>query len=114
MKPIARLPRFLSLLLAATCLLGASACVHRVDIQQGNFLEPADIERVSVGMTRVQVRSVLGTPMVADPFVSNRWDYFYYHKPGRSNHAERRHFIVHVDSEDQGERIERPTGTPPA
>lgn len=110
----ARLPRFLTLLLAVACLAGTSACVHRVDIQQGNFLEAEDVERISVGMTRVQVRSVLGTPMVADPFVSSRWDYLYYHKPGRSNRAERRHFIVHFDGEDKVERIERPTATPPA
>ena len=45
-----------------------AACVHRIDIQQGNFLDAEDIDRVAVGMTRVQVRSLLGTPMVADPF----------------------------------------------
>ena len=62
---------------------GLTGCVHRIDIQQGNFLDTEDIDRVSVGMTRLQVRALLGTPMVADPFVNSRWDYIYYMKRGR-------------------------------
>jgi outer membrane protein assembly factor BamE len=93
-------------LLACSALTG---CVHRVDIQQGNFLNSEDIDRVSVGMTRVQVRALLGTPMVADPFVHSRWDYVYYLKRGRVDQARRRHFIVFFDGSDKVERIERPT-----
>lgn len=76
-----------------------SGCVHRIDIQQGNFLEAKDIDRVTTGMTRVQVRALLGTPMVADPFTSSRWDYVYYLKKGRWHKAEQRHFIVFFDAE---------------
>jgi outer membrane protein assembly factor BamE len=99
--------------LIATALLsgGLSGCVHRVDIQQGNFLKVEDIERVTVGMTRVQVRAVLGTPMVADPFVSTRWDYMYYFKRGRWSEPQKRHFIVFFDATDKVERIDRPTDT---
>lgn len=103
--------------LIVTALLagGLSACVHRVDIQQGNFLKPEDIDRVTVGMTRVQVRAVLGTPMVADPFVSTRWDYMYYFKRGRWSEPQKRHFVVFFDATDKVERIDRPTDTvPPA
>jgi outer membrane protein assembly factor BamE len=88
---------------------GLTACVHRIDIQQGNFLDTEDVDRVSVGMTRVQVRALLGTPMVADPFVNSRWDYIYYFKRGRSNQELRRHFIVYFDGTDKVERIEKPT-----
>ena len=102
--------RFLTLALAALLTLGGlSACVHRVNIQQGNFLDAEDIDRVAVGMTRVQVRALLGTPMVADPFVSNRWDYVYYLKLGRWDQAQSRHFIVYFDPTDKVERIEKPT-----
>src|SRR5688500_16561990 len=90
---------------------GLSACVHRVDIQQGNFLDSEDIDRVAVGMTRVQVRSLLGTPMVADPFVSTRWDYVYYLKRGRWDGPQQRHFIVFFDPTDKVERIERSKDT---
>ena len=102
-----------SLIAAALLLGGVSGCVHRVDIQQGNFLDKEDIDRVAIGMTRVQVRSLLGTPMVADPFVSQRWDYMYYFKRGRWTEAQKRHFIVFFDATDKVERIDRPTDTVP-
>lgn len=87
-------------------LLAATGCVYRIDIQQGNFLEDKDIDRVTVGMTRAQVRSLLGTPMVADPFNDSRWDYVYYFKPGRSSKVVRRHFIVFFE-DDKVARIDR-------
>jgi outer membrane protein assembly factor BamE len=102
---------FASLIAALLTAGGLSACVHRIDIQQGNFLDTEDIDRVSVGMTRVQVRALLGTPMVADPFVSTRWDYVYYLKRGRWDKAQQRHFIVFFDATEKVERIERPTDT---
>lgn len=100
-----------SVVVALLTFGGLTGCVHRIDIQQGNFLDTEDIDRVSVGMTRLQVRALLGTPMVADPFVNSRWDYIYYMKRGRSseNQALRRHFIVFFDSTDKVERIEKPT-----
>jgi outer membrane protein assembly factor BamE len=121
MKPInysrssLRVRAFASLLATALLAGGLSACVHRVDIQQGNFLDTEDIDRVAVGMTRVQVRSLLGTPMVADPFVSTRWDYVYYLKRGRWAEPQKRHFIVFFDAQEKVERIDRPVDTvPPA
>lgn len=98
------------LLLAVALSLG---CVHRIDIQQGNFLEAKDIDRVAVGMTRVQVRALLGTPMVADPFTSTRWDYVYYLKRGRWKKPEQRHFIVffETDKVNRIDRSDKPTAT---
>lgn len=102
---------FASLIAVLLAGLGLTGCVHRIDIQQGNFLDSEDIDRVAVGMTRVQVRSLLGTPMVADPFVNSRWDYVYYLKRGRWSEPRQRHFIVFFDAADKVERIERPTDT---
>lgn len=70
-------------------------------------LDVKDIERVNVGMTRVQVRALLGTPMIADPFHQERWDYYFYLKMGRWEHPMRRHFIVHFDADDKVARIEK-------
>jgi outer membrane protein assembly factor BamE len=96
-----------SAVVALLTLGGLSGCVHRVNIQQGNFLDTEDIDRVAVGMTRVQVRALLGTPMVADPFATNRWDYVYYLKLGRADEAQRRHFIVYFDPTEKVERVEK-------
>lgn len=67
-------------LLALTCLI-LSACFlkpYKVPIQQGNFLDPAVIAKLKPGMTRSQVRFLLGTPLITDPFHPERWDYVYY------------------------------------
>ncbi|MBT8441917.1 MAG: outer membrane protein assembly factor BamE [Gammaproteobacteria bacterium] len=91
----------LSLLLAATLLLGA--CVYRVDVQQGNLLEDSDVDAVQVGMTRSQVRFLLGTPIIADTFHQERWDYIYYFRQGRQRKAERHWMIVYFD----GDKVSR-------
>jgi outer membrane protein assembly factor BamE len=102
-------PRFaLALSLALGASMATTGCVYRIDIQQGNFLEDEDIDRVAVGMTRVQVRALLGTPMVADPFESSRWDYVYYLKEGRLKKPTQRHFIVFFEG-DKVTKIDRST-----
>ena len=101
--------RLRRLAVVALALVALGACVHRIDIQQGNFLDAEDIDRNSVGMTRVQVRALLGTPMVADPFQNARWDYVYYFKRGRLRKPIQRHFIVYFDTSDKVEKIDRPS-----
>ena len=64
---------FLSLLLAFLVL--ANGCVYQAALSQGNLLDQEDIDQVEVGMTRGQVRFLLGTPMIDDPFHEDRWDY---------------------------------------
>ena len=90
--------------------LGAAAagCVYRINIQQGNFLDQAAVEQVKAGMTRSQVRYLLGTPMVADPFDKERWDYIYYLKKGRSRHVDSRRVTVYFDG-DKVARLDKPT-----
>ena len=55
-----------------------SACTpYKMDIRQGNLVTPDMREKLKVGMTKQQVRYVLGTPMINDAFHGNRWDYSY-------------------------------------
>ena len=72
-----------TLLLAAGALL-ASGCVYKMNIQQGNYLVAESVSQLKEGMTRSQVRFLLGTPMVEDDFHKDRWDYVYYLRKGRS------------------------------
>ena len=95
--------RALAIVLAASAL---AACVYRIDIQQGNLLDDEDIVQVEVGMTRSQVQFLLGTPMVADSFHRDRWDYAYYFRRGRSPDLIQRWVIVYFEN-DRVARIDR-------
>jgi outer membrane protein assembly factor BamE len=90
---------FQRLLLGTALSVLASGCVYRINIQQGNFLDQAAVDQVKDGMTRSQVRYLLGTPMVADSFNKERWDYIYYLKKGRSRHVDSRRVTVYFDGE---------------
>jgi outer membrane protein assembly factor BamE len=92
--------------LAVLACVSLSACVYRPNIQQGNLLEPDTIDQVEIGMSRSAVEFLLGTPMVADSFHQDRWDYPYYLKIGRSRDIERSWVSVYFEN-DRVARIER-------
>jgi len=50
---------------------------HKVEVQQGNLIAPEMREKLKVGISSAMVRSILGTPLVMDPFHPKRWDYVY-------------------------------------
>jgi outer membrane protein assembly factor BamE len=104
-----RLPRATFALGAVAALLLAPAlggCVYRMDIQQGNFLEGKTVDKLEVGMTRTQVRYLLGTPLVPSVFNHDRWDYLYYFQRGRLRKPKQRHLVVFF-KEDKVTRFER-------
>lgn len=80
-------------------VLVLSACIktHRIDIQQGNLVTDAEIAQLSPGMTKREVRYILGTPLVVDPFHQNRWDYFYSLDVKGEETIQRRFTIVFED-----------------
>lgn len=63
--------------LSLVALSGCGRYPYKIDVPQGNVITPKQLETLALGMTRNQVRFVLGTPLVADPFHPDRWDYFY-------------------------------------
>lgn len=50
---------------------------YRIDIQQGNFITQKEVAKLEKGMSKEQVRFILGTPLLQSPFHQNRWDYPY-------------------------------------
>lgn len=50
---------------------------YKMEIRQGNYITPEMRKKIKVGMSRQQVSSVLGSPLVNDVFHANRWDYIY-------------------------------------
>jgi outer membrane protein assembly factor BamE len=67
-------------LLVLLQFLGCSvfpSVLFKIDVQQGNVVTQDMIEKLKPGMTKSQVRFVLGTPLIVDAFRDNRWDYAY-------------------------------------
>ena len=96
---------------ALLLMLGLAGCVYRMDVQQGNLLDAEQVDQVEVGMTRSQVRFLLGTPMVIDSFDADRWDYVYSLRRGHERHVTRRHLIVWFDG-DKVTKVEEPIPVP--
>lgn len=77
-------------LCAGLAIVTLSACVYRMDIPQGNRINPELLARLEIGMTRNQVKFLLGTPAVQDPYRPDQWYYIYYMKPGNDPNIEER------------------------
>jgi outer membrane protein assembly factor BamE len=75
-----------------------SVSPYRIEIQQGNFLSQEMVSQLKPGMSKDQVRFVLGTPLVTDIFHGDRWDYVYYREtsPGK---GEQRRLSVFFENE---------------
>ena len=100
-------------ILSLAALLGCG-CVYRPDVQQGNYLEAKTVDQLQPGMTRTQVRYLMGTPMVPDVFDKDRWDYLYYFQRGRWKKPTQRHVVVYF-KDDKVVSIDRgnlPEGAP--
>lgn len=85
--------------------LDRSSLVYRPTIQQGNIVTQEQVNELRPGMTKRQVRFLLGTPMLADVFHANRWDYAFTQGVG-SIPTERRHVTVFFEND----RLVRITG----
>ena len=90
--------KLLIVIASALILMSTQACVYRANISQGNLVKEDDLEKVAVDMTRSQVRFLLGTPMVDDPFHRDRWDYVYYLKIGRQDAGFKRWVTIHFEN----------------
>jgi outer membrane protein assembly factor BamE len=95
--------------LALGMLTLASGCLYRMPIQQGNFLDPTQVVQLQNGMTKSQVKFLLGTPMVPHGFDSDRWNYYFYEKSGTREPFTMRLTIWFKD--DKVERFDRPSNT---
>jgi len=84
-------------------ILGSPGCsAYKIDIRQGNTLDPEIIDSLRVGMSKQQVVFLMGTPLVQDPFHPNRWDYVYTFKPGGGKMTSQ-----HVCLYFEGDRLSR-------
>ena len=68
-------------ILLLSALLGACT-IHRLDVQQGNIIKEEQVSKLKLGISKRQVRFIMGTPLIQDPFHANRWDYVFTDQPG--------------------------------
>jgi outer membrane protein assembly factor BamE len=71
---------------------------HKPEIQQGNLITPEMREKIKVGMSAALVRSILGTPLINDPFHAKRWDYVYSLEKG-GKLVEKQRMTLYFDDE---------------
>ena len=95
---------------ASITLALTSGCLYRMDIRQGNFLDPSQVIRLENGMTKSQVRFLLGTPQLPNGFDNDRWNYYYYDRPGRADKATTKRLTVWF-KDDKVDHFERPPDT---
>jgi len=85
--------------LVAACNPLTTLSVYRMEVQQGNYISQEAVAQLKLGMTKEQVRFVLGTPLVADIFHENRWDYVYRRQRENSRQVEERRVSVFFDGD---------------
>jgi outer membrane protein assembly factor BamE len=93
-------------LLAAAATLALAGCEslrsftptfiqpYRPDVQQGNVVTKEMVEQLREGMTRDQVRFLLGTPLLTSVFHQDRWDFVYYLQRGKGDEKQLRRLTV--------------------
>ena len=97
-----------SYLLIFVTLWGSTACSrlnpansyikpYRIDVRQGNWVTQEMVSQLKPGQTREQVKFVLGSPLMADMFHADRWDYIYRLQPGRGEAEQRRITVFFQD-----------------
>ena len=79
---------------SVTQRIAQSITPYRITVVQGNFVSQEKAAQLQVGMTREQVRALLGTPLLADMFHADRWDYLFYFKRGSTSIVQQRDLVV--------------------
>ncbi|KNH06734.1 Outer membrane lipoprotein SmpA [Candidatus Burkholderia brachyanthoides] len=84
---------------SVTQKIAQSITPYRITVVQGNFVSQEAANQMQVGMSRDQVKQLLGTPLLTDMFHADRWDYVFYFKRGSTAVVQQRDFIVNFASD---------------
>ena len=104
------LSRFTSAILLVGVLSACSSVPrlvseYKIDVQQGNVLTQDMVAQLRPGLSKDQVRFILGTPMLVDMFHADRWDYVYRLQKGGSGEVEMRKFSTFFDADGKLVRV---------
>lgn len=72
--------------------------LHKIDIQQGNVVDQEMLDQLKPGMDKKQVKFIMGTPVLIDPFHNERWEYIYSFQKGGAV-REQRHITLHFEND---------------
>ena len=72
--------------------------LHKIDIQQGNVIDQEMLDQLKPGMDKKQVKFIMGTPALIDPFHNERWEYIYSFQEGGTV-REQRHITLHFEND---------------
>ena len=103
--------KFLTVVLLSILVSGCGILdpwIYKINKQQGNITEYKQVDKLEIGMSKEQVRFVMGTPMAVDSFNTDRWDYIYTHKPGHGEIKRNNitlYFTDHKLSKIEGEAL---------
>ena len=97
-----------ALIISAVCFALPACSIHQIDIQQGNVITKKMSDKLKIGMDMNQVRYIMGTPLIVDPFHKNRWDYVYSLDTHNGEEIETSHITVLFEDE----RVIRYVGIP--
>ena len=81
----------------AACSWVPNISPHRMEIQQGNFVSQEMVAQLKPGMSKDQVKFILGTPLIADVFHADRWDYVFTRIRANSRELEQRRIAVYFE-----------------
>jgi outer membrane protein assembly factor BamE len=103
--------KLISFIIAASVLAGCTfpnvVSPYKLDIPQGNTVTADQATRLKPGMTRSQVRFILGSPLLADPFHTDRWDYI--HSDARNGKLQQKKIFTVIFENDKLARVEGET-----
>src|SRR3546814_13262709 len=104
--------RYITIILIALLCAACSSALpslkpYRMDIQQGNVVTSKMMLQLRPGMTKSQVRFIMGTPLIQDSFHANRWDYFYQMRKGGTIIEQRRVILEFENENGRATRRER-------
>jgi outer membrane protein assembly factor BamE len=91
------------ILILLAILLLLTGCIHKMDIEQGNIIEQKKVKQLHSGMSQVDVKKIMGTPVLLNTFADNHIDYVYTFKPGHGQDMEK--YIILIFQDDKLEKI---------
>ncbi|MDH3857466.1 MAG: outer membrane protein assembly factor BamE [Gammaproteobacteria bacterium] len=85
---------FRRILIGGCVIVAFSGCVYRMDIPQGNRIDASLVQQLEIGMSRNQVKFLLGTPAIVDLYQPDQWHYIYYLKTGDDGEIEKKRMTL--------------------